>query len=305
MATILVSGLINLETNLRIEQFPLDYFPVTYPFHGVRSHISGVGFNIAKALSTLGDDVRLLSLVGVDPVGKMALEEITDLGVDCRYILPCLIETAQSVILYDPLGRRQIHVDLKNIQDQQYPAELFSEAISGSELAVLCTINFSCPLLSYAIRAGVPIATDVHTLGSLDAVYEQDFLEASKILFMSDELLPDHPETFARQVLNRFGVEILVIGMGSHGALMAVRKDGFLGRFPAVYTRPVVNTIGAGDALFSCFIHEYLASNGDPYLAIQKAMVFASYKTGETGAARGFLTQNELNELCEVIDKQK
>ncbi len=112
---------------------------------------------------------------------------------------------------------------------------------------------------------------------------------------MSDELLPDRPETFARQVFNRYGVEILVIGMGNQGALMAVRKDNFIERFPAVFTRPVVNTIGAGDALFSCFLHEYQASHGDPYLAIQKAMVFASYKIGESGAAQGFLNQSELD----------
>ena len=30
MARVLVAGLINIETTLRVERFPLDYFPVTY-----------------------------------------------------------------------------------------------------------------------------------------------------------------------------------------------------------------------------------------------------------------------------------
>ncbi len=64
MAHILVSGLINLETTLRIERFPLDYFPVTYPFFGVRSTVSGVGYNIARALTALGDTTALVSLTG-------------------------------------------------------------------------------------------------------------------------------------------------------------------------------------------------------------------------------------------------
>jgi len=47
-----------------------------------------------------------------------------------------------------------------------------------------------------------------------------------------------------------------------------VRRDNFVERIPAVQTRPVVNTIGAGDALFSAFVHGYLQS-GDPYQAIR------------------------------------
>ena len=300
MAAILVSGLVNLETNLRINQFPLDYFPVTYPFYGVQNNISGVGLNISKALRTLGQDVRMLSLVGDDLIGKMALLAIAEANLDTRYILPVLKETAQSVILYDPMGRRQIHVDLKNIQEQVYPPDLFSQALSGSGLAVLSTINFSRPFLKSTLQAGIPIATDVHTIGSLDADYEQDFLISAQILFMSNELLPVPPESFARQIFNRYGTEILIIGLGSQGVLLAVRQDNFIERIPAVATRPVVNTIGAGDALFSCFLSEDLASGGDPYQSIRKAIVFASYKIGESGAAQGFLDRNGLEEWYKI-----
>ena len=39
---ILVSGLLNLETTVRVDGFPIPYFPVHYPFFGVRSTVSGV-----------------------------------------------------------------------------------------------------------------------------------------------------------------------------------------------------------------------------------------------------------------------
>jgi sugar/nucleoside kinase (ribokinase family) len=109
-------------------------------------------------------------------------------------------------------------------------------------------------------------------------------------------LLPCPPEAWVRQVLARYGVEIAVVGLGAEGALLAVRSDGFLERIPAVRTREVVNTIGAGDALFSAFVHAYHRT-GDPYQAIQKALVFASYKIGATGAADGFLDQKGLDDL--------
>jgi len=113
---------------------------------------------------------------------------------------------------------------------------------------------------------------------------------------MSDEKLPCAPEDWVRALWNRYDAPVVVIGRGMQGALLAVRGDGFLERVPAVYTRPVVSTIGAGDALFSSFVHVY-ASTGDPYLAIRRAMVFASYKIGTTGAADGFLSAGELERL--------
>ncbi|NTW43519.1 MAG: hypothetical protein HGB14_03580 [Anaerolineaceae bacterium] len=38
-----------------------------------------------------------------------------------------------------------------------------------------------------------------------------------------------------------------------------------------------------------------------PYEAIRSAMVFASYKIGGTGAAEGFLSEQELNDLSKKI----
>ena len=35
MANILVSGLINTETTVRVRQFPVNYYPIDYPFFGV------------------------------------------------------------------------------------------------------------------------------------------------------------------------------------------------------------------------------------------------------------------------------
>jgi acarbose 7IV-phosphotransferase len=113
---------------------------------------------------------------------------------------------------------------------------------------------------------------------------------------MSDELLPCSPETWVRRISDRFGPEIVVVGLGSRGALLSVRSDRFVERIPAAHVREVVNTIGAGDALFSAFIHSY-SQCGDPYQAIQKAILFASYKIGEDGASAGFLDREGLDRL--------
>lgn len=297
---ILVSGLINVETTLRVEEFPIVYHPVRYPFGGVHSAVSGVGYNITRALTTLGDDVRFLSLIGKDAAGRLVAGALAEDELPAEDVLPILPETAQSVILYDGEGRRQINVDLKDIQERTYPAEQFRAALAACELAVLCNINWNRPFLAPAAASDAMVATDVHTIGDLDDEYNADFMAAADILFMSDEALPTTPERWAAQVQNRYKAAIIVIGLGKEGALLAVRGDNFRERVPAVYTRPVVNSIGAGDALFSAFLHEYGRSR-DPYAAIRRAVVFASYKIGTAGAASGFLTAPELDEWVERV----
>lgn len=300
MTFILVSGLINIETTLRIDGFPIEYFPVRYPFFGVNSTVSGVGYNISKALTRLGSPVRFLSLIGRDPTGRLVDEALRSEGISDEYVLPRLDHTAQSVILYDADGRRQIHVDLKDIQEQVYPFELFRQAMEGCSLAVLCNINFSRPFLNAARQAGLPIAVDVHTISDLEDPYNREFMAAADILFQSDEGLPVPPEEWINRVWDRFGTSIVVVGLGSKGALLGVRDERRIIHQPAIATRPIVNTIGAGDALFSAFIHTYSRTR-EPYQALYRASLFASYKIGEAGAADGFLTGSQLDELSTRI----
>lgn len=303
MPPILISGLINIETTLKIDAFPLDYAPVRYPFFGVSSAVSGVGYNVAKALAILDNDVRLLALIGRDDAARtLVLERLASDHIPREHVLSALAQTPQSVILYDNAGKRAIHVDLKDIQEAVYPPERFETALNGCALAALCNINFSRPFLARAKAAAIPIATDVHVISDLDDAYNRDFMAAADVLFMSDEGLPTTPEAWARQVQDRYGTAVIVIGLGAQGALLAVRADNFIERIPAVYTRAVVSTIGAGDALFSAFIHFY-ARDGDPYNAIKKAVVFASYKIGTAGAADGFLTAAELENWAQHVYK--
>ncbi len=296
MAKILVSGLINIETTLKVEKFPIKYFPVDYPFFGVNSTVSGVGYNISKALSMLGHSLNFLSMIGRDMFQPIILNELRTYNIGTEYIRSKLSQTAQSVILYDGEGQRQIHVDLKDIQNQIYPLDPFKKAMVQSDLCVLCNINFSRPFLEVAKQSGKLIATDVHAISDIDDPYNADYMAAADILFMSHENLQVKPETWIRMLWERFNTPIVVIGAGKNGAILGVRDQGLIKTFPSVTTRPVINTIGAGDALFSSFIHTYLETQ-DPILSIQKAIVFASYKIGSTGAAEGFLNARMLDEL--------
>lgn len=302
MKKILVAGLINIETTLKVNEFPIPYFPVTYPFFGVKSTVSGVGYNLAKAFTILGNQVNFCSLIGPkeEPnahITQMALEQDS---ISTEYIRYTLRETAQSVILYDSQGKREIYTDLKDIQESAYPSIDFEKAMADVDLCALCNINFTREYLAQIKATGKLIATDVHVLNDPYDSYNADYMRAANILFLSDEHLPDTPENFIRALYDIYHTQIIVIGMGKKGALLYEGRSSYLAHVPAIDTRPIINTIGAGDALFTSFCHCYLQSS-DPLLALRKATVFASYKIGEATAAEGFLTASALDELCQKV----
>jgi ribokinase len=300
MAKILVAGLTNIEVTLQVDSFPIHYNLVRYPFFGVNSSVSGVGYNIAKALTKLGDTVQFLSMIGHDPSQQLVKQALDKDGIRDKYVLTTLETTPHSVVIFDRYGNRQVNVDLKNIQECVYPQVLFERALRDCSLAVLCNINFSRPFLQAVRRAGKIIATDVHAISNLDDDYNRDYMAMADVLFMSHEHLPCSPEEWARWLIDHFGTEIVVVGLGAEGALLSVKSHRFMERVPAVYTRPVVSTIGAGDALFSAFIHYYTQTH-NPYDSVRKAIVFASYKVGAISAADGFLDQDELDTLIAKV----
>jgi len=55
--------------------------------------------------------------------------------------------------------------------------------------------------------------------------------------------------------------------------------------------------------LLNSFLDVFLRTK-DPYKALRRAMVFASYKIGEKGAAEGFLDRVELEEWVRKAKNQ-
>ena len=294
MNNIIVCGLTNIETTLKIEKFPIEYSPVEYLFYGVNSSVSGVGYNIAKALKTLGDDPIYFSIIGNDLYKEVVLRELEENGIETKYVLPLLEQTVQSGILYDG-NNRKILLDLKNIQETKYPEEKINEIIDKIDIGIICNINFSRIFLETLKRHKKTIATDVHTLKEINDDYNNDYVKYSDILFLSNINIIGREKDIIKQLVEKYNQDIIVIGMGENGLLIYTKEKMEIKHFPSIKTRDVINSIGAGDALFSCFVHYYNKTK-DAYYSIKMATIFASYKIGENGGAKGFLSENELEE---------
>lgn len=294
MKNILISGLVNTETTVRVRQFPVNYYPIDYPFFGVHTAVSGVAYNIALAMTTLGNRVTLLSMTGEDFPAEYIKNELRAAGISPAHIRPGLKETPGSVVLYDGEGKRQIYCDLKDIQEADYG---FSEDIlDGADLVVACNTNFNRPLLRLAKAAGKPIATDVHVLSNIWDDYNRDFMEYADILFLSDEGIGDDYRGFLWELARVYGTRIIVLGRGGKGAAMYLKEENRIFELPAVQVGEVVNTVGAGDALFSAFVHFYAKGYG-PLDALKRAQIFASAKIRVSGASKGFVTEEEVEAI--------
>lgn len=290
---ILVSGLLNTETTTAVRGFPIQYYPIDYAFFGVNTAVSGVAFNLAKALVTLGDRVRLTSMTGSDFAASYIRDSLRELGIGTEYVHPKLQQTPSSVVLYDPDGKRQIYCDLKDIQETAY--EFNPSVLDGIDLVAACNINFNRPLLHLAKQAGKLIATDVHVLCNIYDEYNREFMEHADILVLSDEAVGDSYREFMEELAATYPCQIIVMGRGAKGAAMYLRETGQILEMPAASAGPVVNTVGAGDALFSSFLHFY-AKGFNPVDALQRAQVFAAHKITVSGAPNGFVTEQTIEE---------
>lgn len=296
MKKILISGLVNTETVTRVRKFPIDYYPVDYPFFGISTAVSGVAYNIALAMKTLGDEVRLLSMTGNDFPSEYIRSELEKAQIGAADVKKKLRETPNSVVLYDETGRRQIYCDLKDIQETSYG--FAEEQLEDADIVVACNINFNRELLHLAKKMGKTVATDVHVLGNIHDDYNREFVECADILFLSDEAAGDDPYGFMEALEETYHTPIIVMGRGSKGALMYLRDSNWFHEMPAAHVGEVVNTIGAGDALFSAFLHYYVKGY-EPVECLKRAQIFASAKIRVSGASRGFVTEQEIEEILQ------
>ena len=288
MNKILVSGLVNVETSLKVDCFPIDYSPIEYPFFGVDTCVSGVGYNIAKSIKALGGEVDILTLVGDDLLGEMIKKTLSDNHIN--YSIPYLLEqTPTSVVLVDREGRRKIYCDLKDIQEKE-PLDI---NIDNYSLVALTNINFNRHLLSIAHEKGITVASDVHVLSNIDDEYNKDFMKNANILFLSNEAIIGREEEFVKALYERYHNDIIVVGCGESGALLYEGRNDRFYHQNAVAPKGIVSTVGAGDALFSAFIYFYKKGENIEK-CLQKAVLFAGLKISASGGSNGFVSEEEI-----------
>ena len=301
MSKFMVAGFVQMETIVKVDGFPLSYKQFESIPDIINTSIGGAGVNEAMALKWLGNDVDFMSMVSRH-MSKEQIEsylKINEVDVSPEYVLPLLDGMPTSVILYSK-GKKQTFEDVKDIRHVDYDAKLLESHIQDKDMVLISNCNFCRPIIALAKKYNKPLALNVRSMRAEKIVNKEDFLKAADILYISDDDIEEDPYDCIKSCKEKYDPEIVIMGVGEDGVIIYTREDNSFIDYKPVQTNEIVNTIGAGNALFSSFLHYYVKTK-NPREAIKNALLFASYKIGFVGTSNGFMTEEQIQHWKKLI----
>lgn len=303
MGRFMVAGFIQIETIVKVESLPVPYMQFQSVPDMIDTNIGGCGYNESLALRWLGNEVDFMSMVGKDWDNNGFYKKLMTNEVDLsfEYVLPLLDAMPSSVILYHN-GTKQIFEDVKDIRTVPYDYALFEQQIQDKDMVLISNCNFCRPVIALAKKYQKPLAINVRSMRKERLVQKEDFLKAADILYISDDELDRDPYECIDECREKYNPEIIIIGIGSKGVILYTREDNTILEYKPVKINEVVNTVGAGNAMFSAFLHYYVKTK-DAKEAIKDALLFAAYKIGFIGTSNGFMTEEQIEQWRRLIWK--
>lgn len=301
MSKFMVAGFVQFETIVKVDELPVPYKLFESIPDIINTDIGGAGFNTAMALRWLGNDVDFMSLISKqlsrEQIKAFLQKKQVDLSTD--YVLTKLQGMPSSVILYCK-GNKQIFEDVKDSRTVEYDLDILERQIQDKDMVLISNCNFCRPIIGLAKKYNKPLAVNVRSMRADKISQKEDFLAAADILYISNDDLESDPYDCIEECKTKYDPSIMIVGMGKRGVILYTKEDNSVIEYKSVKTNEIVNTVGAGNALFSAFLHYYVKTN-DPREAIKDALLFASYKIGFVGASNGFMTEEQIEQWKALI----
>ena len=300
MSKFIVAGITQLETIVKVKEIPIKYEPYTGERDTIYIAAGGDAFNESLALKWLGNDVEFMTVVGENEDLSIFNPINREVTLSTEYVLPIIKETPMEVLLYDTRRKAQRFEDLKDIRNASYDMMLVDPLVPGCDMMVLSNVNFCRPFISRAKDNNKKLAVKIHSYKRDKEIYNEDFLKNADIIYFNDNTIEDDPYDFVKEMAGKYDPEIIVLGQGENGVLIYDKYKDFSAHYNAVNSKQIVNTAGAGNALFACFLH-YFLKTGDSKISIHKALLFASNYIGYMGTSNGFMTEEQLEHWDNLI----
>ena len=301
MSKFMVAGFVQMETIIKVEALPVPYKQFESIPDLVNSGIGGAGFNEAMALKWLGNEVDFMSMVARNMSRRQieAYLKTFDVNLKTDYVLPMLDGMPTSVILYCK-GKKQTFEDVKDIRHVEYDYDLLESRIQDKDMILMSNCNFCRPIIGLAKKYQKPLAVNVRSMRAEKIANKEDFLAEADILYISDDDLESDHYDCIKECREKYDPEIVIMGIGDKGVILYTKEDNSVIEYRPVKTNEIVNTIGAGNALFSSFMHYYVKTKNAKE-AIKNALLFASYKIGFVGTSNGFMTEEQIEQWKKLI----
>lgn len=240
---------------------------------GEREFLGGAPLNFSVSAQRLGDEVTLISAVGDDRRGRLALEAMRALGLKTDRIRKLPGEpTGTATAMMDDTGsahfliQRPVAYDLLDLNEgalrqieAMRPDWIYFGTLaqtSAANEALLRRLTATAPgarrFYDMNLREGQWSADLLQRLSDLATVLKVNESEAEMLFGIMGTPGEFSLERFCREWSRRHGVDLICITLGERGC--AVWSDGALQEFRGVAVK-VADTVGAGDAFSAAFLH--------------------------------------------------
>jgi sugar/nucleoside kinase (ribokinase family) len=226
-----------------------------------RIAIGGSAANFATQSAKLGSKTSLVSCLGDDAYGQLAMKEIANAGVDTNSLL-VLEKQSTGIFFYAHVSEDERIVVVEPGANKFLEKHLFEE--DSLVDAQLVHVAGSFPMMidrvsDVTTTNGMILSLDPgRAAGNLD--YEK-ILRRTDLLFVSQKELKDYfkitPTEKELRALAKTFPGIVVLKMGEKGA---IATDGFEYCTSEVFEVPVVDTLGAGDSFAAGFVTAWMRS---------------------------------------------
>ena len=252
----------------------------------------GKGANQAVAAARAGGEVTFIARVGKDMFGAMVIEGFKRDGINTEYVhITRNTPSGVAVIFVDERGENSIGVAL-GANSLLLPADII-DAKDVIESADILLMQLETPLETIEVAAslaharGIPVILNPapaqqlpDSLFPLISVLTPNESETAYLTGMQMDIKDFETASMAGEILQKKGVETVILTLGSHGAAL-VGSDKSV-HIPT-YQVKAVDTTAAGD-VFNGALAVRLAEKASFQEAIQFANAAAALSVTKLGA---------------------
>jgi fructokinase len=259
-------------------------------------------------------DVFMVGAVGVDDLGRRAVESLRKHGVDPSYIAVVEQPTGQVLVKFDAAGHPSYEIATDTAWDNVPSPDALLQLAGRVDAVCFGTLAQRSDATRRTIHEFIR-ATPAGCLRVLDINLRPPFwsetaaiesLHFANVLKLNDvelgalaELLKwkGTPRELLRQLMDQFSLQAVALTRGDQGALL-MASSGESSDSPGEPTA-VVDTVGAGDAFTAALVVGLLA--GLPLAAINTwANRVAAFVCSQPGATPTFPTELRFDKSCAV-----
>ena len=301
---IAVLGSIHMDYVISLDRIPR--LGETLIGKGFKMTPGGKGANQAVAAARLGAEVYMIGRVGEDAIGDELIENLKKNGVRTDHVKRAKTHSGVALIFIDSSGNNIIgvapgadyHISKDDVDEAfrdlgdridilllqlEIPVEIVEYAIEKfSEKNVKILLN-PAPYrpLSREVLSKIFIATpnevELELMSGVKIAGDRDLIRAG------------------RRVIEKFGIENLVVTLGGRGAMIITEKEERL--IPAFKVKPI-DTTGAGDA-FNGALAVALSMGRSLEEAVIYANAAGALSTLKIGAQEALPTSEEVERFLE------